>query len=227
MKFLFFLLIILIIFNLSLAIDLDTIIKIAKEQENIFWKNPEAGYIPWNIAVDYYTKLLQIYNNNQYQEKLIKLHMEGNLMNKKNPNFFNFHYAYSSTYPIKAILLVLKGYPKFDIPFFEKTLPLFITLQNQGDKNIDLSKSKFYLENIGNFSESILNNDPRYREILNDSLDSLPLNKTLKPKESISFILLFSNNRPPKNLIIEIGDIKLNIIFFENILLIETLPLKG
>jgi hypothetical protein len=193
-KFLFFLLIVFCIFNSSLAKseDINLLIKIAKEQESIFWQKPEKNYIPWNISVDYYTKLLQVYNNLQFQEKLIKLHMEGSLINKKDLNFFNFHYAYSPNYPLKAILLNLKNYPKFDLPPFEKVLPLFITLQNQGDKNLDLSKARFYLENIGNYQENLLNNSQIYKEILKDSLDSFPINKILKPKESISFILIFS-----------------------------------
>ncbi|MGB9857638.1 MAG: hypothetical protein ACPLKX_05790 [Dictyoglomaceae bacterium] len=231
MKFLFFLLIIFLIFNFSLAQaqseNINLLIKIAKEQESIFWQKPEKNYIPWNISVDYYTKLLQVYNNLQFQEKLVKLHIEGSLINKKDLNFFNFHYAYSPNYPLKVILLNLKNYPRFDLPLFEKSLPLFITLQNQGNRNLDLSKAKVYLENIGNYQENLLNNVPVYKEILKESLEPFPINKILKPKDTISFILIFSYNRPPKILRIEIENIQLNLIFFENILLTEPSSLKG
>ncbi len=229
MKFLFFLLIFFCAINFSLAInneDINTLLKIAKEQESIFWQNPEKNYIPWNIAVDYYTKLFQVYNNLQFQEKLIKLHMEGYIINAKNPNFFNFHYAYSLSYPLKVIFLNLRNYPRFDSPIFEKVLPLFITIQNHGEKNLDLSKMKLYLENVGNFRESLLNNDQIYSNILKGSLDPFPINRILKPKESFSFILLFSYNRPPKILKMEIENIQLNLIFFENILLTEPSTLR-
>lgn len=225
MKFLFFLLIFLWIINFSLADnkkeDIYTLLKIAKEQEDIFWKNPEKGYIPWNISVDYYTKLFQVYSNLQFQEKLIKLHVEGYLINSRNPNFFNFHYGYNTNYPIKVITLSLKNYPRFDSPIFEKVLPLFITIQNHGEKTLDLSKMKFYLENIGSYREILLNNDQIYSDLLKGSLDSLPINKIIKPKESYSFLLLFSYNRSPKILKIEIESIQVNVIFFENILLTD------
>ncbi|MCX7845952.1 MAG: hypothetical protein N2312_04975 [Dictyoglomaceae bacterium] len=229
MKFLFFLLIFFWIINFSLAIkneDIDTLLKIAKEQEDIFWKNPQKNYIPWNISVDYYTKLLQIYNNLQFQEKLIRLHVEGYIINSKNPNFFNFHYAYNPSYPIKVIVLNLKNYPRFDLPIFEKVLPLFITIQNHGEKTLDLSKMKFYLENTGNYREILLNNDQLYSNILKGSIDSLPINKIIKPKENFSFILLFSYNRPPKILKIDVENIQVNLIFFENILLSEPSIIK-
>ncbi|MEN2985025.1 MAG: hypothetical protein ABDH25_08420 [Dictyoglomaceae bacterium] len=229
MKFLFFLLIFFLIINFSLAINsenINTLLKIAKEQEDIFWKNPEKGYIPWNIAVDYYTKLLQVYNNFQFQEKLIRLHVEGYLINNKNPNFFNFHYAYNPSYPLKIIVLNLKNYPRFNLPIFEKILPLFVTIQNHGEKNLDLSKMKLYLENTGNYREILLNNDQLYSNLLKESLLSFPINRIIKPKESFSFIILFSYNRFPRVLKIELENIQVNLIFFESILLTEPSTIK-
>lgn len=222
MRLFLFLLLIILIFSFTWAEDTNLLLKVAQEQENIFWQNKENSYISWNIAVDNYTKLYQVYNNTKLQEKLVRLHIEGSLINKKNLNFFNFHYGYSTNYPLKVILLNLKDYPKFDLPIFNKTIPFFITIQNLGDKDLDLNKMKFYLENVAGGQEVLLNNEQIYRDLLKESVPAIPINKVLKSKDSFSFILIFSyNNRAPKLLRIENGNTQLNVIFFENIILID------
>ncbi|HOJ92801.1 MAG TPA: hypothetical protein PKW23_03975 [Dictyoglomaceae bacterium] len=202
--------------------DADLSLKIIKEQEEKFWKDPEKNYIAWNIVVDYYTKLLQVEGVLEFQERLVKLHIEGALINSKNPNFFNFHYGYSPKYPLKVSVLNLRNYPKFNIPLLSKTLPLFVTIYNEGDETLDLSKLVFNLENISRSPEKLLNNDKYYTNLLKDTLTPLPLSKLLKPEESYSFILLFTYTNLPRIFRITVNpDIFVNIIFFENIPLMD------
>ncbi len=197
-------------------------LEIVKGQEEKFWKDPEKNYIAWNIAVDYYTKLLQVEGALEFQEKLVKLHIEGALINSKNPNFFNFHYGYSSKYPLKVSILNLRNYPKFNIPLLSKTLPLFVTIYNEGDETLDLSKVVFNLENISRNPEKFLNNDKYYTNLLKNALAPSPLAKVLKPEESYSFILLFTYTNLPRIFRITVNsDIFVNVIFFENIPLMD------
>jgi hypothetical protein len=205
----------------------NVLLKIAKEQEDRFWKNPDNSYVAWNIAVDYYTKLYQTANFLELQENLVRLHIEGVKINAKNLNFFNLHYGYAINYPLKVSVLNLKNYPKFDYYLYDKTLPLFINIYNDGTKDLDLGKAIFVLENISRSEEKLLNNDDVFKKLLGDSLINIPINKILKSKESFSFILLFTYSNLPKSLKITIGEINVNVIFFENLPLIESPPLKA
>lgn len=200
----------------------DLFLKIAKEHEEKFLKNPEKSYVSWNIAVDYYTKLYQVNGYNELKEKLIKLHIDGAIINSKNLNFFNFHYGYSSKYPLKISVLSLRRYPKFNYYLFDKTLPLFVTIYNEGERELDLLKANFILENIAGNVEKILNNEEIYKKILGEDLLNFPINIVLKPKENFSFIALFSYNNLPKILRIVLEDIVAYVIFFENLPLIES-----
>lgn len=220
--FLFISLIGLFILTFVLGGEEDLLLKLAKENEEKYLKNPDKSYISWNIAVDYYTKLYQVYGYTELREKLIKLHIDGALINSKNLNFFNFHYGYSSKYPIKITVLNLTNYPKFDYYIFDKVLPLFITIYNNGDKNIDLSKAIINLENISNIPEKTLNNEDIFRRVLGDDLVYYPISKVLKSQENFSFILLFTYNSPPKIFRFTYQDVEVNVIFFENIPLIES-----
>lgn len=200
----------------------DIFYKIAKEHEEKFLKNPEKSYVSWNIAVDYYTKLYQVNGYNELKEKLIKLHIDGAIINSKNLNFFNFHYGYSPKYPVKISILSLKNYPKFNYYLFDKIIPLFVTIYNEGERELDLSKANFVLENISGSQEKILNNEDIYEKILGEDLISFPVNRILKLKDNFSFIILFSYNNPPKIFRLNYEDIIVNVIFFENLPLIES-----
>lgn len=202
--------------------DEDLLLKLAKENEEKYLKNPDKSYVSWNIAVDCYTNLYQVYGYTELKEKLIKLHIYGALINSKNLNFFNFHYGYSPKYPLKVAVLDLTNYPKFDYYLFNRVLPLFITIYNNGEKDIDLSKVIISLENVSNNLEKILNNEDSFRKVLGYDLVYYPIVKLLKPKESFSFILLFTKNNFPKLLRFTYQDIEVNVIFFENIPLIES-----
>jgi len=57
--------------------DEDLLLKLAKENEEKYLKNPDKSYVSWNIAVDCYTNLYQVYGYTELKEKLIKLHIDG------------------------------------------------------------------------------------------------------------------------------------------------------